>query len=100
MDFSPEKYGPGAMYAYHLMARHAKKECEIKAVVYLTKLFAKKFECEKCRSHFKKITKKYNVKDYATKDKIFEYTVIIHNVINEMLGKRQFTLQEALKIYH
>lgn len=99
MNFSPETYGPGAMYAYHLMARHAKTESDVNAVIYLTKLFSKKFKCEKCRKHFKKIIKKYNIEEYSNKDKIFEYTVIIHNVINKVLGKKQYSLDEANKIY-
>lgn len=99
MDFSPEKYGPGAMYAYHLMAKHAKTQSDVDAVVYLTKLFAKKFKCETCRGHFKKIVKTHDVMKYATVENIFEYTVIVHNVINKRLGKKQYSLREAHSIY-
>ena len=99
MNFDPESYGKGAFYVYHLMAKNVKNQKDINAVIYLTRLFAKKFKCEKCRGHFKKITKKYKVKDYATKDKIFEYTVIVHNIVNELLGKKQYSLKESLIIY-
>lgn len=99
MSFKPEEHGKGMWELYHLAACHVKSDSDINAIIYLTKIFSKKFRCEKCRSHFKKISQKHDVQKYATKDKIFEYTVIVHNIVNKLLGKKQYSVKEALKIY-
>jgi hypothetical protein len=57
--------------------------------------------CEECGIHLEKNLKNLPlIDDYLNnRDKLFEWTVLLHNQVNKMLGKKEWTLKEAKRHY-
>lgn len=56
--------------------------------------------CEECSKHLRENITKVNISEYLeTPDKLFEWTVLLHNIVNKMLGKPEWTLQRAVEHY-
>lgn len=58
--------------------------------------FYKVLPCAECSQHYKENLKTMPIEDYlVSKDKLFEWTVNMHNLVNKLLGKHELTLIEA-----
>ncbi len=56
--------------------------------------------CEECSKHFAKNLNNYNIDNYLeSREKLFEWTVIMHNEVNKLLGKKIWSVEQALKYY-
>jgi hypothetical protein len=56
--------------------------------------------CYKCSLNYKRHLGELPIDPYLeSKDTLFEWTVMFHNIVNKELGKRQVSLQEALAIH-
>jgi len=56
--------------------------------------------CGKCADHYKENANTVPVDNYLeTPAKLFEWTVLMHNAVNKILGKPSMTLDEAKTIY-
>ena len=56
--------------------------------------------CGKCADHYKANVKNTPIDNYMdSPGKLFEWTVIMHNAVNQILGKPTITLEEASAIY-
>lgn len=60
--------------------------------------------CNTCKKHLKITLDKYNEKGIFQEImnggvNIFEWTVDLHNIVNKSLDKKQFTYQEAIRLY-
>ncbi len=56
--------------------------------------------CEKCRIHYRERLNKYPIINHLEgPDKLFRYTIILHNDVNEMLNKPTMTYEEVVKLY-
>ena len=56
--------------------------------------------CQECSEHYGENLKKYNIDNFLdTKEKLFEWTVLIHNEVNRMLGKSEWSVKEAYNYY-
>ena len=56
--------------------------------------------CEKCRIHYRQNLDKYPIIQHLdNSDKLFRYTILIHNEVNEMLNKPKLSYEEVVKFY-
>ncbi len=57
--------------------------------------------CKTCRNHFNENTniEENKIENNISKEKIFEWTVRLHNLVNIMNKKKVFTLDESKKLY-
>ena len=56
--------------------------------------------CQECSEHYEKNLKKYNIDNFLdTREKLFEWTILIHNEVNKMLGKSEWSVKEAYNYY-
>ena len=56
--------------------------------------------CYKCANNYRHHLQELPIDMFMeTKDRLFEWTVLLHNIVNRDTGKRTYTVQEAYKIY-
>ena len=56
--------------------------------------------CLSCKEHFYAFIRTANLNDaVSSKEKLFKFIVDIHNYVNRRYGKREYTLDEAKKLY-
>ena len=56
--------------------------------------------CEKCRIHFREKLNKYPIITHLDNpDKLFRYTILLHNEVNQMLNKPIMSYEEVVKLY-
>ena len=56
--------------------------------------------CDECAKHLEQNLKKLPVTNYlSSREKLFEWTVLIHNKVNKKLGRREWNVKEAHKYY-
>ena len=57
--------------------------------------------CQKCATHYRQHTSDLPIDQflYNRKD-LFRWTVLLHNIVNKSLGKRQWTFDEAWSMYN
>jgi hypothetical protein len=57
--------------------------------------------CEECAKHFTTSLNNFPIDSYLnSKEKLFEWTIILHNEVNKMLGKEEWSLERATKYYN
>lgn len=57
--------------------------------------------CEECAKHLITNLNKYPIDNYLdSKERLFEWTVQLHNEVNKMLGKDIWSLEKANKYYN
>lgn len=57
--------------------------------------------CEECSNHLIQNLNNYPIDNYLeSREKLFEWTVIIHNEVNKMLGKEIWSLEKAKNFYN
>jgi hypothetical protein len=57
--------------------------------------------CPPCRKHYKKMLEDHPMNDEVmqSNDTLFAWTVFLHNKVNQRLGKKIYTVEEAKKLY-
>ena len=56
--------------------------------------------CYECSQHLRENLKKSPIRDYLeSRENLFEWTIKLHNVVNEMLNKPTWELQDAFDHY-
>ena len=56
--------------------------------------------CQECEKHLITNLNNYPIDNYLdTKERLFEWTVILHNQVNKILGKNEWSLDKANKYY-
>ena len=56
--------------------------------------------CHKCSVNYKKHLKEIPINDYlSNNDRLFEWTVLIHNIVNKENGKKEYSVKEAKDYY-
>ena len=56
--------------------------------------------CYKCSVNYKKHIEDLPINNYLdSTNKLFEWTVKLHNIVNKELGKKEITVDEAFKIH-
>lgn len=112
MDYSKKKniktyYGPGVWFVIHKMAIRADTFEKQKEFKHFIDIFIgnNDFFCEKCEKHALEFIKKHPMKDYVknsknSKLKLFEWTVMWHNYVNESKGYPIMAFEEAYELYN
>ncbi len=57
--------------------------------------------CKTCRNHFIENTnmEEYKIEENMTPEKIFSWTVRLHNLVNKMHNKKIYSVEDAKKLY-
>ena len=56
--------------------------------------------CYKCANNYKDHLKELPIESFMdTTDRLFEWTVLLHNIVNRDTGKRIYSVQEAYNLY-
>jgi hypothetical protein len=100
---SKETWGPHLWYSIHFIALGFPNEASS-----IDKKNYKNFyinlpnviPCEECSKHFANNLNNYQIDNYLeSREKLFEWTVIMHNEVNKLLGKEIWSVDKALKHY-
>jgi hypothetical protein len=87
----PIIFGSGIWYSIHTVAKHLPREAAILAV----KTLLENFKCSICREHINSYIKANPIEHTD----VFLWTIGFHNAVNDRLGKKQLSLEIALKLY-
>ncbi len=56
--------------------------------------------CADCAEHLKENLKSIPIDNFLnTREKLFEWTVLLHNQVNKLLNRREWSIQEAHALY-
>lgn len=103
MNIPPTVWGPFFWHTIHIAALGYPQE-----PTYTHKKAAKEFyeslqvviPCAICREHYAQHLKAYPISPHLDSRKdLFKWTVVLHNEVNKMLGKPEFTESDSLKFY-
>jgi hypothetical protein len=103
-NINPEIWGPSFWNTMHYSAiiysNNPTDEDKNNVKLFLLSL-QNILPCAKCREHYKQNLIKYPLNDHVLSSKInlFKWTNDIHNEVNKMNNKKQFTLEDSLKKY-
>jgi hypothetical protein len=104
---TPEVWGKHLWFSIHFIAmaypRNPSYEQRENYKQFYENLW-KVIPCKKCSVHYKRHLKELPLEggstDFLENNKsLFKWTVNIHNIVNESLGKPQMTLEEAENMY-
>tara|TARA_B110000259_G_C14023971_1_gene404019 strand:+ start:1756 stop:2205 length:450 start_codon:yes stop_codon:yes gene_type:complete len=57
--------------------------------------------CDDCAEHLKKNFKLISIDNFLnTREKLFEWTILLHNQVNKLLNRREWSIQEAYALYN
>lgn len=103
MQLPPSSWGPFFWHTMHIVALGYPVQ-----PTYGHKKAAKEFyeslqfliPCPVCRDHYAEYMRSMPITPFLDRrDDLFKWTVMIHNKVNEMLGKPRFTELESLEFY-
>lgn len=94
-------WGPGAWDFLHTVAfafpEKPRQKDKIAAKNFVES-FACILPCSVCKTHFKENIKKLPI-NVETRDKFFEWTVELHNLVNLQLGKPEWKVEDVRNVY-
>jgi hypothetical protein len=103
MQFPPSVWGPFFWHTMHIVALGYPKN-----PTYTDKKCAKEFyeslafllPCSICREHYKGYLQEKPISTFLdSRTDLIKWTIQIHNKVNKMLGKPEWTLEEVLSYY-
>ena len=103
MQFPPSVWGPFFWHTMHIVALGYPKN-----PTYTDKKCAKEFyeslafllPCSICREHYKGYLQEKPIATFLdSRTDLIKWTIQIHNKVNKMLGKPEWTLEEVLSYY-
>jgi hypothetical protein len=103
MHLPPEAWGPFFWHTMHIAALGYSSKAS-----YAEKKAAKDFfeslkvliPCSICREHYQEHFEKHPITPYLdSRQDLFKWTVILHNEVNKMLGKKEYTETQAIEYY-
>lgn len=100
----PVKFGPCLWRSIHIIALgYPENPSEIDKQTYTNyyRDLWKIIPCLKCSLNYRRHWTELPIYSYLdSRQHLFEWTVLLHNIVNQELGKKQITLEEAYKIYN
>ena len=100
----PVKFGPCLWRSIHIIALgYPENPSEIDKQTYTNyyRDLWKIIPCLKCSLNYRRHWTELPIYSYLdSRHHLFEWTVLLHNIVNKELGKKQITLEEAYKIYN
>ena len=103
MQFPPSVWGPFFWHTIHIVALGYPKN-----PTYTDKKCSKEFyealafllPCSVCREHYKEYVQEKPISTFLdSRTDLIKWTIQIHNKVNKMLGKPEWTLEEVLSYY-
>jgi hypothetical protein len=91
MGLDPRIFGPSFWGALHLACFHADNPDKVRDFI---NLYQYVLPCQGCRNHFAQVLKDYPIPE--TNEELFDWSVMVHNVVNDRLGKPRMTTDEAV----
>lgn len=103
MGIDPDIWGPSTWTFLHLTVLAEKENDLSNRIVYYKQLYTllqQLLPCEKCRKHLKENMRLLtDIETIRTKRELFDWTTRLHNAVNRINGKREFTLEESLALW-
>ena len=103
MRFSPRVWGPFFWHTIHLVAIGYPKQptyTDKKCAKEFYESFAHLLPCSVCRDHYKQHLAEHPVTPFLdSRTDLIKWTIMIHNRVNKILNKREWTLEETLTYY-
>ena len=96
-SIKPKFWGPGAWNFIHAVCYAAPDVLsydEIQSYKAFFYSLQNVLPCLSCQQHFKDNLESVPM-NFRTRDELFEWSVRLHNSVNSLLGKRQYTVKEA-----
>jgi hypothetical protein len=100
------RWAPLTWYMFHKLANdyaynESVEETDKEHYIQFFKSMKTIIPCKTCRNHFIENTniEENKIENNITKEKIFEWTVRLHNLVNSMHKKKVFSVEEAKKLY-
>jgi len=93
MGLDPRIFGPSFWGALHLACFVADHPDKVRQFI---ELYQYVLPCPGCRAHFAQVLVEYPVPDTTSAAELFEWSVLVHNIVNARLGKPDFTVDEAI----
>ena len=99
----PSLWGGCVWNSVHIIALgYPKEPTDLDRQMY-TSYYAelwKVLPCYKCSVNYKRHLEELPIENYLdSNDRLFEWTVKLHNIVNKELGKKEITVAEAFKIH-
>lgn len=92
----PDKWGPYFWGALHVTALGCP---DVQVVRTFIECYKTVLPCITCREHFNQVLDENPVPDVEDRMAIFKWSVDVHNIVNERLGKRVIGYAEAFAIW-
>jgi hypothetical protein len=103
MQFPPSVWGPFFWHTIHIIALGYPKNptyTDKKCVKEFYESLAFLLPCSICREHYKEYLQEKPISTFLdSRTDLIKWTVQIHNKVNKMLGKPEWTLEEVLSYY-
>ena len=103
MHLPPEAWGPFFWHTIHITALGYPSKpsfAEKKAAKEFFESLKFLIPCPICKEHYKEHFEKHPITPYLdTRQDLFRWTVILHNEVNKMLGKKEFTETQSIQFY-
>ena len=103
MHIPPEAWGPFFWHTIHITALGYPSKpsfAEKKAAKEFFESLKFLIPCPICKEHYKEHFEKHPITPYLdTRQDLFRWTVILHNEVNKMLGKKEYTETQSIQFY-
>jgi hypothetical protein len=103
MQFPPSVWGPFFWHTIHIVALGYPKNptyTDKKCAKEFYESFAFLLPCSICREHYKEYLQEKPISTFLdSRTDLIKWTIQIHNKVNKMLGKSEWTLEEVLSYY-
>lgn len=96
MGIKPEKFGPYFWGALHLACLG---DADPQAIRTFVDTFSFVIPCAGCRVHFADVLKTHPVPQTDDSIELFNWSVDVHNIVNERIGKKTMDYEEAYKTW-
>lgn len=102
-EFDKRRWGNAFWQMIHTIGRHLpanpNKDVKIMFLQFID-CIQQLLPCPKCQKHMAGHMKRYPLEKYMqNRDYIFAWTVTLHNVVNQSLGKKLVSIEDAYMIY-
>lgn len=100
----PSKWGKHMWYSIHFVALGYPENPTPLDKEYYKSFYnavGKVLPCEKCAKNFERHSKELPIDSFLVNRKqLFTWTVMFHNIVNQELGKKEWTVDEAWEFYN
>lgn len=93
-------YGPKLWHTIHTFAANFNPATDKNSFVMFVISVSELIPCQKCKVHFKLNLKKFPINQYLdSREKIFLWSYLMHNEVNELQGKKSPPFKECKRYF-